>query len=56
MKDGVVLDPNMEANRPEIDKSIKRSFKGAFKDCDHDGKEKDDDDGDHDDHEDEFDH
>ena len=45
-KDGVVLDPNKEENRDDIDKSIKISFKRAFKDCDHDGKENDDDDRD----------
>lgn len=49
MKDGNYLDPSAEGNREDIDDNIKRSFKKAMKDNDHDGKDNDDDD----DHEDE---
>ncbi len=50
MKDGLYLDPSNESNREDIDDNIKRSFKKAMKDNDHDGDENDlDDDEDHDD-------
>lgn len=49
MKDGNYLDPSNESNREDIDDNIKRSFKKAMKDNDHDGKDNDDDDEHHDD-------
>ena len=50
MKDGNYLDPSNESNREDIDDNIKRSFKKAMKDNDHDGDENDlDDDDDHED-------
>lgn len=50
IKDGVYLDPTVEANWDDIDENIKNSFKKAFKDNDHDGEEHDDDDDHEDDH------
>ncbi|KAB2878195.1 hypothetical protein F9K33_14220 [bacterium] len=44
MKDGLYLDPMNESNRSDIDDNIKKSFKKAMKDNDHDGEENDDDD------------
>lgn len=50
-KDGNYLDPNNESNRSDIDDNIKRSFKKAMKDNDHDGEDNDEDDDHHgDDH------
>ncbi len=48
-KNGVYIDPALESNRSDIDDNIKKSFKKAIKDNDHDGKDGDDDDDDDDD-------
>ena len=45
-KNGVFIDPRNESNRSDIDDNIKNSFKKAYKDNDHDGRENDSDDED----------
>jgi hypothetical protein len=52
MKNGNYLDPTNESNREDIDNNIKRSFKKAMKDNDHDGQDNDDNDDEHHDGED----
>ena len=38
-KDEVLLDPTDPANENDIDNNIKESFKEAYEDADHNGKE-----------------
>lgn len=49
LKDGLYLDPMNESNRSDIDDNIKRSFRKAMKDNNHDGVENDEHDDEHED-------